>query len=349
MVQLSMVFFMVGSFLSTLMAGALAENFGRRRLFVGGQLLSVLSAIFCVMAPDIYVLLGARFFMGLGGAVVIVIGFSAIQDLYPPKESVRIFTVMGSAFAIVPAAAPILGGYLDAWFGWRANFMAILFVTVSSLVASYIAFRLPPKNDLIEPSTFAQMFRKYKSVLKNRIFLRYGLMNAILISAEWCYITILPFYFIQVIEVSSQVYGYYIGAMLLCYGAGSYLAGKGIDSIGHRRTLVASMFLSILGGIVLIIVHFIAPKNPELVSLCIGICFIGQGGSFAPSIAKALEPFGHMRASASSVRGSVNALFSMIGTLAASLLNDFTLIPMALYIIIFSIAGLLVFKVLRES
>lgn len=347
LVQMSMVLFMVGSFLSTFVSGALAENFGRRRLFVGGQVLAVVSAILCVLAPNIYILLVARFFMGLGGAVATVIGFSAVQDVYSPKESFKIFAIMGSAFAIVPAVAPILGGYLDVWFGWRANFVASLIFLSGSLLASVIAFRLPPKNDLIDPSTLSQIIQKYKGILIHKRFWRYGLVNSILISAEWCYITILPFYFIQVIGVTSPVYGYYLGAMLLCYGAGSYLAGRFIDLLGHDMTLIISMVFSIVGGFGLIAVHFWMPLNPALVALCIGLCFMGQGVSFTPSITKTLEPFTKNRASASSVRSSMNALFAMIGTAVASALNDLTLLPVAIYVIVFPLLGIIAFRTLK--
>ncbi len=349
LIQMSMVFFMLGSFASTLCSGALAENFGRRRIFVGGQILAVVASLACMLAQDPYTLIAARFIQGLGGAVATVIGFSAVQDVYSPKESTKIFTIMGGAFAVIPALAPTLGGHLDQLWGWRSNFIAIFSFLSLSCILSYFFFHLPAKSDQKIPSTVSEVLRKYASILKNKKFLRYGVMNSILISGEWCYLTILPFYFIQVIGVSAPVYGYYLGVMLLCYGIGTYASGKLIDLIGHDKTLNLSLMISIMGGIGLVLTHLFLPKSPGAISICIGIYSIGQGQSFTPSITKTLESFDRIRASASSVRSSMNALFAMLGTLAASFFNDFTLVPLALYIILLPLVGLLIFRLLRQK
>jgi len=348
LIQLTMVFFMLGSLSSTLCSGALAENFGRRRIFIGGQFLAVLASLLCIVAQDPYTLIIARFLQGLGCAVSSVIGFSAVQDNYSPKESAKIFSVMGAAFAVIPALAPTLGGHLDQLWGWRSNFIAIFFFLSCSCLLSYFFFHLPPKNDQRVPSTVRQVLKTYASILKDKKFLRYGMVNSILISGEWCYLTILPFYFIQVIGVSAPVYGYYLGAMLVCYAIGSYLANKLIEAIGHDKTLKLAFMISISGGVGLIITHLFFPKSPEAVSICIAIYLIGQGVSFTPSITKTLESFDRIRASASSVRSSMNALFAMLGTLAASFFNDFTLVPLGLYIILLPFAGLLLFSFLKE-
>jgi len=349
LIQLTMASFMLGAFASTLCSGALAENFGRRRIFIGGQLLSVLVSFLCIVVQDPYLLIVARFLQGLGCAVASVIGFSAVQDNYSPKESARIFSVMGAAFAVIPALAPTLGGHLDQLWGWRSNFMAIFFFLSCSCLLSYLFFHLPEKNDQRVPSNLSQVLKTYASILRNKKFLRYGMMNPIFISGEWFYLTILPFYFIQVIGVSAPVYGYYLGAMLVSYAIGTYLATKLIDSIGHDKTIKLAFMTSIWGGGGLLITHVCFPKSPEAVAVCIGIYLIGQGLSFTPSITKTLESFDSIRASASSVRSSISALFAVLGTLAASFFNDFTLIPLGLYIIFLSLAGLFLFSFLRQN
>lgn len=345
-VQWSMVFFMLGAFVSTLGAGPLAERYGRRLMFVGGQGLAALSALLCLFSPNLEVLLIARFFMGLGGAVTTVLGYSAVQDVYSPERTVKIFAVMGAAFAIVPALAPILGGYLDVWFGWRASFAVMFGVVLISFIVSYYHFVLPPKNDMLRTTRLKVVLDNYVKILMDRKFIRYSTMNSILISAEWCYITLLPFYFIGVIGVSSAVYGYYLAAMFLCYGIGAHFSEACIHRFGHDQSIRMALWISIVGAVSLFAVHFLMPLNPVMVAISIGICFVGQGLSFSPSITKTLESFPDLRASASSVRSSINNLFSVFGTLIASVLYDNSLMPLSIYIFALPLLGLFIFRLM---
>lgn len=348
-VQLTMVLFMLGAFVSNVFTGALAESFGRRRLFLGGQVISVMAALMCVVAPDPYTLVAGRFLHGLGASVALVIGFSSIQDLYTPKESTRIFAVMGTAFAVVPAMAPILGGYLDIWFGWRYAFGALFGLTVLSLLLSYFRFHLPAEIEQPKPVNWRESVQVYVFVLRSKKFYRYGMINALLVSGEWCALTVLPFYFIRVVGLSAAEYGYYLGAMLLCYGAGSYLSNKVIDLKGYDVTLMWALGIAFVAGVGIVATHFFAPENPEMIAVAIGIYLMGQGKSFAPSITKTLESFGSIRASASSVRSSMNAFFSVVGTAMAGLFSDLTLLPLALYLLSLPVLGLLIFKGLKNG
>src|SRR3546814_2013955 len=60
------------------------------------------------------------------------------------SRSGRMLAYMGMVMALAPAFGPILGGFLEVWFGWRANFAVLALFSVIILAASVVA--LPETN-----------------------------------------------------------------------------------------------------------------------------------------------------------------------------------------------------------
>src|SRR3546814_6279783 len=86
----------------------------------------------------------ARFGQALGACVGPAIGRAAVRDIYGRERAARMLSYMGMVMALAPAFGPILGGFLEVWFGWRANFVVLTVFALVILVAS--AFILPETN-----------------------------------------------------------------------------------------------------------------------------------------------------------------------------------------------------------
>src|SRR3546814_4133763 len=67
----------------------------------------------------------ARFGQALGACVGPAIGRAAVRDIYGRERAARMLSYMGMVMALAPAFGPILGGFLEVWFGWRANFVVL--------------------------------------------------------------------------------------------------------------------------------------------------------------------------------------------------------------------------------
>src|SRR5437016_5683374 len=69
-----------------LMAAALGERFGRRRMFVAGLLLFVVASATCALAPSITWLIAARAVQGIGAAIVMPLALAQISVAFPPER-----------------------------------------------------------------------------------------------------------------------------------------------------------------------------------------------------------------------------------------------------------------------
>jgi EmrB/QacA subfamily drug resistance transporter len=123
----------VASFL--LLAGSLADRFGRRKTFQAGLVLFSVGSLLCSIAPTARVLVAARALQALGGSMLNPVAMSIIVNTFlDPKERARAVGVWGAAFGVAMAAGPLLGGLLVDSIGWRSIFWVNLPIGALALV-----------------------------------------------------------------------------------------------------------------------------------------------------------------------------------------------------------------------
>src|SRR5271165_3846012 len=155
-VQFTFVGYLLAFAAGMLVLGPLSDRYGRRRTMILGLALSTLSSIACAASPTIEFLIGARILQGIGLSGGMVVGRATIRDLYGEDGAARIIAGLSIVLTLLQAFAPIPGGYLQAWIGWRANFAAVtvLAVMALALVLRYVP-ESSPRGDLARPQTGA--------------------------------------------------------------------------------------------------------------------------------------------------------------------------------------------------
>lgn len=111
---------MLGSLI--LIGGSAGDLFGRRRIFLIGIGIFTLASIFCALAPDAPVLIGARALQGIGAALMIPQSLAIIAASFPKEVRGRAIGIWAGASAIATAFGPPLGGFLIDLGDWRAVF-----------------------------------------------------------------------------------------------------------------------------------------------------------------------------------------------------------------------------------
>ncbi|MFD5270850.1 MFS transporter [Streptomyces sp. NPDC058335] len=116
-------------------SGALADRWGRRRVFRCGLLVFGLASLACALAPSLGVLIAARAVQGIGASMLSPVALAIVVNAMPdPRERARAIGVWASVFGLSMAAGPVTGGALIAAFGWRSVFWINAPVIVVALV-----------------------------------------------------------------------------------------------------------------------------------------------------------------------------------------------------------------------
>lgn len=114
------------SFGSCLMAaGALADTFGRKRMFLIGVACFGLTSFALAFSPNILCLDLLRALQGAGSATALSSGAAALAQEFDGHARTRAFSMLGTTFGVGLAFGPILAGYLTDTFGWRSIFFSV--------------------------------------------------------------------------------------------------------------------------------------------------------------------------------------------------------------------------------
>lgn len=190
-VQQTVAIFMLTVGLGQLIAGPLADKFGRKPVAVVGVSLYSGSALLAYMAPSFAVLMFARALQGLGACATFVVAFAIVRDKYGSERSGQMITYLNGIVCFIPALAPILGAWLTVQFGWRMNFMFLTLFALAGLVITLTLFRETRPADSHYQGHILDL-RRFVPILKTPIFLFNSLLCMVAMSAILVYVTLAP-------------------------------------------------------------------------------------------------------------------------------------------------------------
>ena len=139
--QLTLSTYLIGFALGQLFYGPVSDRYGRKMPLLAGTALFVLASVAAGFATSIEMLIACRFIQSLGGAAGFVIALAIIRDMHDRDTAASMLARMGTVIGFAPGIAPIVGGYLLLWFGWRANFffLAVWGLIVIAIIIVWVA------------------------------------------------------------------------------------------------------------------------------------------------------------------------------------------------------------------
>ena len=118
-----------------LIAGALADRFGRRRVLVIGLGVMGVASVLCAVASSIETLIAARAVQGIGAAFVVPTSLALLNGTLQPSDRARGIGVWAGLSTLATTAGPYAGGWLIDHASWRWVFLLNVPLIVLALVA----------------------------------------------------------------------------------------------------------------------------------------------------------------------------------------------------------------------
>jgi EmrB/QacA subfamily drug resistance transporter len=127
-----------------LLAGALADQFGRKRILIIGLLIMLASSVLCTVAPTVESLIAARLVQGVGGALVTPTALALLSGTLRVDDRARGIGIWVGLETLVASFGPYVGGWLVDQVSWRAVFLLNVPLVLLSLLA---LGRVPESSD----------------------------------------------------------------------------------------------------------------------------------------------------------------------------------------------------------
>jgi EmrB/QacA subfamily drug resistance transporter len=115
-------------------AGRLADRVGRRRMFFVGLGTFLAASAVCGLAPSVEVLVAARVFQAVGGAMLVPTSLALLLPEFPLAQRATATALWGATGAVAAATGPSLGGLLVDLTSWRWVFFVNLAIGLPALL-----------------------------------------------------------------------------------------------------------------------------------------------------------------------------------------------------------------------
>jgi len=328
-VGLSLASYFVGISLGQLLYGPLLDRHGRKKPLYAGLGIYIVATVVCMQARDINVLIVLRFIQAVGSCAAQVTAMAMVRDLFGPKESAKVLSLLLLVLGASPMIAPTAGGYIVVSWGWRAIFLVLVILGVLILLLSI--FFLP--NSYAADEKFSlkpgPIVRNFLSVLAVPQFLIYVFVMALAFSGLLAYVAGSPVVFMGIFHVSKQVYGWIFAFLAVAFIGLSQFNGM----LLKRYTSQQIIRVTLTGQAVVGMAFWITAMMGGLslgVTMGFLFLFLGFLGFTNPNAAAlAMAPFAKNAGTASSLLGCLQLGIGALASAAVSAFADGTVRPVA--------------------
>ncbi|MBJ9993610.1 MULTISPECIES: MDR family MFS transporter [Paenibacillus] len=136
--------YLLTSTIATILVGKLSDMFGRKPFILIGILFFMLGAFLTGTSDNVYQFIIYRGIQGIGAGIIQSTAFTAVGDLFPPRERGKWMGLMTAVFGFSSVLGPTLGGYLVDHIDWHWLFWIFLPL---GIVAFIMILTLFPKVD----------------------------------------------------------------------------------------------------------------------------------------------------------------------------------------------------------
>jgi EmrB/QacA subfamily drug resistance transporter len=119
-----------------LTSGALADRYGRKRLFSIGLTIFTVGSLLCGLAANPLMIILSRCGQGIGGAVIFATSLALLGHSFRGKDRGAAFGIWGAVTGIATAAGPVLGGLITTGWDWRGIFLVNIPIGIFALVVT---------------------------------------------------------------------------------------------------------------------------------------------------------------------------------------------------------------------
>ncbi|AQT97007.1 MFS transporter [Pseudomonas azotoformans] len=334
-VALSISLFTLVFSISQLITGPLSDKWGRKEVLLGCITLSILGALGCALATDYLAFLLFRSVQAMGCGLF-VLGHALVEDLFEEQDRARVrlyyMTLSGSFVAL----SPLIGSWLQTTFDWQGSFYGFAVMALGMLIH---ALCILPSKSASPHRTPVSIIGTLKAVARNRDFLRYWWIAALVFACYFALISVTPLIFMDALKLSEYQYA----LVLMVYGVAYLLGGVAASYLQKRislsRQINIGLGLLLVAGVLLTLIVSLDAITPVTLLIPMLISALAVTLVRPAAISAAMLLFSSSAGTAASAGNSIMFLTAAVSSAVLAQTGSNLLITIAMSFIVFSLWG----------
>jgi MFS transporter, DHA1 family, multidrug resistance protein len=320
-IQMTFTAYLFTLALGQLVAGPLADFYGRRPVLISGLLLHSLGSLLAITANDVSWLIAGRVLQAAGGSTAMSLARTIIIDVYGREGASSKMGYMVMSIAIAQSVAPTLGGFLNLWYGWQSSFVIPLGI---GLIVATLTWRYLPETcaQYSDNLRTGRVLSQYRQLLGSAEYLGYALSTTFIAAAFYMFVGSSPYLVVNQLGGNSAEFGSWFMVVSLAFMAGSFLSTRLARHLNIDQMVLLGNSLSLAGGLTLLACVIAGYLTLVSLFLPMAIVTLGRGLSQPNAQSGAI-------ASSPGSAGTASGLMGFIQLISGSALAQLTPVLMA--------------------
>lgn len=344
--QNTLTLYLLGFGLSPLLLGPISDRYGRRPILIAGLCVYLFASLLCTLSNHIYWLLCGRLLQGIASGGIVVANSAMSRDCYRGKELITVSAYMSIVWSLVPIIAPTIGGYVQYYSGWRANFFLPFIYTLP--ITLYVITHLPESNTKNVKLDIQRVLKRYTHFIKDRFFMSHVAATAITFSITIAFNTAAPFLFQDLLHLSSVQFGWLSLGVGISYLIGTVLNNYLIRYFTISSLLFAGQVIMVGSSLIMLVIGLSGIITVAAVAIPASLVIMGEGFIYPNSAALAFNNVKQHMGVATALFGSIQLIACALASALISFLPKTSQVPLTIVLLVLSLSLVLCFLGLKE-